>query len=581
MHSLGSHQNDPGTVVVGGLQDENWALMIEGSNSQHQQQQQHQLKQHDSQESMQTPPPTVSSAAMSPTLESKRRRGCSDEPAGRAATAQPPWDEADDTSYRGRNHDGRRPPRPRVEPAHFSTDILEAFGYPTSAPATAPSATAREVFWDKAALQSVASREAFTTLRRRINPDDSDVDGRSKYPRERMGSRQTLGDVTGQPTAARLHRAAARSARLGSQPVDDEGYLGHAAPVGDMRARTRAAPHLPQPGMAREAGQLHGSFREHSSRRSSQENSPVKEEDRSGQPDLGRGRRSFSQQRQRGHLKPRSNNRASGSLYGEVHEQTPIVKRRCTDQVQTQTTQPLERHARRGQSSEPASYNVPRETRRNCSRQPPLNGSRSSNQTSVFFTIDETGRAKAESKFVGDSASDGVVVPALWDVQDDDDDDDEAEDDTTTTTTTTDDDFDFTTSRNTSFAVMEANMQVARRRESSGYLGRRPQQLPAGADLHRLGPEGRVAPRSYSQVLSKRKVRHEHAYVADSYPSDGEVPVIPDSVSEAETVCDDPIAEETRRVLEQRRTRYVGSRGRISLGVASAESRSRHHTKPP
>lgn len=104
-------------------------------------------------------------------------------------------------------------------------------------------------------------------------------------------------------------------------------------------------------------------------------------------------------------------------------------------------------------------------------------------------------------------------------------------------------------------------MQEARRREPSGHQARRPQQLPVGADLHWLGADGRVAPRSYGQVLSKRKIRHEHAYVAESCPSDEEAPVMADIASEAETVCDDPIAEETRRMLEQRRTRYVGSRG--------------------
>lgn len=227
-------------------------------------------------------------------------------------------------------------------------------------------------------------------------------------------------------------------------------------------------------------------------------------------------------------------------LYGEVADQRPTLKRRHTHQTRAQSPQGDMRdreHSRapRGMSVDVGDHRSSREKRpagRRKHREDSFREiSNSSSQSSVLFTIDGSGRAKAERTLMEEDANRRSQHPVLWDIEDEDEEVEDAR------SATSDSDMDISASRNTSFAVPDANRRSSKRgRLGIQHVSRRYEA--SISTLQSFETDGYTTHQEFVQILGKQAVQERRIPIGPSEFSDQNVSGMNDVESEAETVVD-------------------------------------------
>lgn len=459
----------------------------------------------------------------------------------------------------------------------FAPDLLEAFGYS----ATAPTHLGQDMFWDPNAsfveteptLQRLAEEDAIGSVE--VNDDINQtwhssrsrnmVSGASKaydrIPPSSNKSKESASSLRQKGGTIREHRSASASVSgshsyshkrssslrthenigvidpnyLSSSPVKLTETEGAAASIGhgsrwnvkdaQLRSTTEVLPA--------------GSKREKVSR---------------------------DARRERQTLKPRSNNGADMSFTESVAGLRPGIKRRHTDDnpsfSHSREARPAYIHGGGPQSTQRA---PPTRRGRQAGRMGSIQETvDSASQTTVTFTIDENGRARAERKPVMDAGRRSAMVA---------DAEDESEGDSDVSTT---DDFAIATSRNTSFTVLGEPQNFASDGRSTGTSAHGRQRLSlqledeqyascrsAAASLPsyvREGRSGRWSGHDPQRSLSRHRQANANvtSFGQDSF-------VEGETESEAETIVDEPAEKAPTRSsgqLSGQSSRRGGRRGK-------------------
>ncbi|KAI9882622.1 MAG: hypothetical protein M1823_005632 [Watsoniomyces obsoletus] len=491
-------------------------------------------------ESMQTPPPTVSSATISPTVETGKRRARV--PRRLASPVEDQLTSEDRQSSRHLQNSRARAVssstrrRRRLHHSRFSPEVGGIGGGIATVPTTAPSYPSQPVFWGA----DVDTAINMTDLQGPGMPG-FDVIG---------GDRPVEGSVLSKEQlqyTLDLGRQSARRGQLSFSDahLEDDDQLpplpGHSR-LG-QRSVTDVVPGHGQ-GVV-DPNELHSSSWTLLSHGSSQENSPMRARYPPDQLRRERSRPSeiLSVKKGRKTLKPRSNNGAVNSLYGEVPVQRPNLKRRFTDDPRGQShSRTLDLNCSFYEPEDVVSDQPYLDSSQRL-RQPSITGRRESSSrgmaadAGVSFVIDDSGRARAERTSVSHERGIDSQSARDWDAENEP---------PTDSDDGTDDDGDFAISRNTSFAVPDRPRDGSSRRGRRGETGSgSTRRVPSGLGIENVDPRTSHAGlhaafvgTSETSRASRKSRRHAYSSMATST---NDLDRVDETHSEAETVMDDPV----------------------------------------
>lgn len=445
--------------------------------------------------------------------------------------------EEQDDHIEGMQFDYSRYSRRASRYSQFSPDLVEALGYPVSAPVTASTRSRQSVFWDQNASFIAEEPDTFrsaNTQSRRRGSGTAERDQVSTSSEQRRISRPSLPNSSpSKPTCG--HSQVPQPAIKNTEKMVEPRHF-----LEQSRSRTDIASAPPLFNLGGDSAMR--SFRQ------------------SGQPESSTIVREEGFQVERHTLKPTSNN---GAVFSS-RQTTSLIKaghkRRCTEETFT----PVRRysvHERRLAGSSSQSIDNPIDStvlqrklsahRRGGTRMRSIREhTESLEHTTVTFTIDENGRAKAQRIPIVNQSSSNRQAYTSYIIEDGEATDSEG---------STDSDFAMATSRIPSFTVMDENRHL---KHSRGDVESCAQQQPSFGtllkclDSHsrhlRLGSSAHLT--SCRKAIERARDDRVQARVRASLLSTDHISGLTDDVeSEAETILDgddgssdsDPDAKQT------------------------------------
>ena len=505
-----------------------------------------------SEESFRTPPPTISSGTLSPTLEASRtRREPKTQPTSSPVKRQRtlPRETRSTSSKHAHRIESSQAVRRSLR---LSPDRVRALDHRTLGLAPQPADSARSH------PRPATVEQEPGPVRYLAAPWDEEHDGsgmavRRRHDRRsqavRLGRRRATTDGP-QEAGVCWHRE--------SSPPSDSDLDDDRLPplLGDVVAMTARAPSSQHVSLrAREVidpNRLHPSSWDSSiSQGSSRENTPVRPDRRrpsylvrdAPAPPCVR-EDAADTRRMRRTLKPRSNNGALPSLYGDSVSERPNLKRPFTDEPwrRTRSSPPTER----GQSFDDPPPQPSRatemvyshrRTRQSSHAHPSMALGRersTTNDTTVTLTIDDSGRARAVRTSV---ARDIQGRHPTFVQRELDGDEDEAGNDNDATA---DGDLDIVTSRDTSFAIPNATGKMT---NHNRLQSQRSVSRPSPSTIDPDDPDTvvRASRRRSVHVQTRRSGGYHHLSIDSAFVPNDRLTNGDDTGSEAETVADDGI----------------------------------------
>ena len=502
-------------------------------------------------ESFRTPPPTISSGTISPTLEVSRTR--------RLRKTQPGSSPVDGRLTLPRETRSTRSKHPhQIESnqavrwsSRLSSDRFRALHHRISGPGPESAHSARSDPWVARGDQQPGPSRS---LAARCDEEHNGGIMVGRRQHHRRGQEVAVGrrrpTTSSDQEVGVWHRESSPS---GGSDLDDDRLPPLLGDVAAMTARVPSSQHVSI--RAREVinpNQLHPSSWDPSiSQGSSRENTPIRHDQLRPShsvrdPSASAVREDAADTRRiRRTLKPRSNNGALPSLYGDTVNERPNLKRPFTDEPWRRTrSSPV---AERDQSfydpppqpSRPTEMFYSRPTRQPSHAHPSMESGRersATNDTTVTLTIDENGRARAVRTSVARDIRDRDRTLVQREL------DGEEGEASNNSDVTADSDLDVVASRNTSFVVPDAiRMLTNHKRIQSQRSVSRPS---ISTIIDPDDPETVVsASRQKSvHVQTRRRGRYHHLSIDSAFvTNDRVIHGDDDTGSEAETVADDGI----------------------------------------